>query len=184
MTDANKPAVSISQVKPNIALITMDLPGTAANILNDQMFKELDHAMADLAERDDLDGVILFSAKPKIFVAGADLNKIVVTLDWLDSEIIKFCEKGRAVMARFSRCPFVSVAAIHGASVGGGLELPLWCDYRVASNDRRTVLGLPEVKLGLVPGWAGTARLPRIAGLEHAIDLVTSGRLVSASEAQ
>lgn len=184
MTDANKPAVSISQVKPNIALITMDLPGTAANILNDQMFKELDHAMADLAERDDLDGVILFSAKPKIFVAGADLNKIVATLDWPDSEIIKFCEKGRAVMARFSRCPFVSVAAIHGASVGGGLELPLWCDYRIASNDRRTVLGLPEVKLGLVPGWAGTARLPRIAGLEHAIDLVTSGRLVSASEAQ
>ena len=105
-------------------------------------------------------------------------------LDWPDKEIIKFCEKGRAVMARFSRCPFVSVAAIHGACVGGGLELALWCDCRIATDDRRTVLGLPEVKLGLVPGWAGTARLPRIAGFENATDLVTSGRLVSATDAK
>ena len=183
MTD-NKPAVTVSQIQPDIALITMDLPDSGANILNDQLFQELDVAMASLMERDDLAGVILFSGKPKIFVAGADLKQIVATLDWPDAEIIKFCEKGRAVMARFSRCPFVSVAAIHGASVGGGLELPLWCDFRIASNDRRTVLGLPEVKLGLVPGWAGTARLPRIAGLENAVDLVTSGRLVNAETAR
>jgi 3-hydroxyacyl-CoA dehydrogenase/enoyl-CoA hydratase/3-hydroxybutyryl-CoA epimerase/3-hydroxyacyl-CoA dehydrogenase/enoyl-CoA hydratase/3-hydroxybutyryl-CoA epimerase/enoyl-CoA isomerase len=86
-------------------------------------------------------------------------------------------------MARFSRCPFVSIAAIHGACVGGGLELSMWCDLRIASDDRRTLLGLPEVKLGLVPGWAGTARLPRITNLDVAVDLVTSGRLTSVSEA-
>ena len=71
-----------------------------------------------------------------------------------------------------------------GACVGGGLELALWCDVRVATDQPRTKLGLPEVKLGLVPGWAGTARLPRIAGLENAGDLISSGRLVSAAEAQ
>lgn len=184
MTEATTPIVQVTQVQPDIALITMDAPGSGANILNDQLFRELDEAMARLAERKDLNGVILFSAKPTIFVAGADLNKIVATWDWPEKKIVEFCEKGRAVMARFSRCPFVSVAAIHGACVGGGLELPLWCDCRIASDDRRTVLGLPEVKLGLVPGWAGTARLPRIAGFEVAADLITSGRLVSAEEAR
>ena len=122
---AENSAVSVSMAAEDVALITMDLPGTGANILNDQLFAELDQTMAELAERKDLAGVILYSAKPSIFVAGADLNNIVANLDWPDPEIIKFCEKGRAVMARFSRCPFVSVAAIHGACVGGGLELAL-----------------------------------------------------------
>lgn len=177
------PAISVSMPYDDIALITMDLPGTGANILNDQLFDELDKTMAELASNEKLAGVILYSAKPSIFVAGADLNNIVANLDWPDEDIVRFCEQGRAVMARFSRCPFVSVAAIHGACVGGGLELALWCDCRVASDHRRTVLGLPEVKLGLVPGWAGTARLPRIANLKTATDLVCSGRLVSAKEA-
>ena len=184
MPENTQSAVTTSQIQPGIVLITMDLPGSGANILNDQLFAELDKTMVALAKRKDLNGVILYSAKPSIFVAGADLTKIVATLDWPDKKIIEFCEKGRAVMARFSRCPFVTVAAIHGACVGGGLELALWCDCRIASNHRRTVLGLPEVKLGLVPGWAGTARLPRIAGFEIAADLVTSGRLVSANEAK
>lgn len=176
-------AVHVTQIEPDIALITMDLPGSGANILNDQLFSELDEAMSGLAKRDDLKGVILYSAKRSIFVAGADLKRIVETLDWSEKEIIRFCEKGRAVMARFSRCPFVTVAAIHGACVGGGLELALWCDCRIATNDRRTLLGLPEVKLGLVPGWAGTARLPRISSFEIAADLITSGKLVTATEA-
>ncbi|MEL7500399.1 MAG: 3-hydroxyacyl-CoA dehydrogenase NAD-binding domain-containing protein [Planctomycetota bacterium] len=182
-TEPTSTAISVSMPADDIALITMDLPETGANVLNHQLFSELDQTMEELARNRSLAGVILFSAKRSIFVAGADLKVIVANLDWADPEIIKFCEKGRAVMARFSRCPFVSVAAIHGACVGGGLELALWCDHRIASNHRRTVLGLPEVKLGLVPGWAGTARLPRISGLEVATDLVTSGRLVSANEA-
>ena len=176
--------VSVTYPADDIAMLTMDAPDSGANVLNDQLFGELDQSMAELAENKDLAGVILFSAKRSIFVAGADLNHIVQNLDFPDKEIVKFCEMGRAVMARFSRCPFVSVAAIHGACVGGGLELALWCDLRVASDHRKTVLGLPEVKLGLVPGWAGTARLPRISGLDVAADLVTSGRLVSSDDAK
>ena len=184
MTESTTTCLQVSELESGIALMTLDMPGSGANILTQQMFAELDQSMEQLATREDLDGLILYSAKPTIFIAGADLKGISANLDWPDKEIIKFCERGRAVMARFSRSPFVTVAAIHGACVGGGLELPLWCDCRVASDDRRTVLGLPEVKLGLVPGWAGTARLPRISGFEVAADLVTSGRLVSAAEAQ
>lgn len=184
MTESSTSSLQISELEAGIALMTLDMPGSGANILNQNLFAELDQAMAQLSDREDLDGLILYSAKPTIFIAGADLKAISATLDWPDNEIVKFCEDGRAVMARFSRCPFVTVAAIHGACVGGGLELPLWCDCRIASDDRRTILGLPEVKLGLVPGWAGTARLPRIAGFEVAADLVTSGRLVSATEAK
>ena len=111
------------------------------------------------------------------------MKRIVATLDWPDEQIIRFCEDGRSVMRRLSEMPFPSVAAIHGACVGGGLELAMWCDRRIACDDRKTVLGLPEVKLGLVPGWAGTVRLPRMTNLEIAIDLITSGRNANATEA-
>ena len=184
MTNADKPIVSVTQIEQDIALITIDAPDSSANVLDDQLFGQLDRAMEKLMSRDNLAGVILHSGKPTIFVAGADLKKIVDTPDWPDSKVIQFCGRGRAVMARFSRCGFVSVAAVNGACVGGGLELTLWCDARVASDEAKTKLGLPEVKLGLVPGWAGTARLPRIAGFENAADLISSGRLVSAAEAQ
>lgn len=176
-------SVSFTEVRPGIVLVTIDMPGSSANILTTDLFAELDETFAALQKRTDLNGLILKSAKPTIFVAGADLKRIAATLDWPDEKIIQFCTDGRAVMSRLSRMPFVSVAAIHGACVGGGLELTLWCDHRVATDDRKTVLGLPEVKLGLVPGWAGTVRLPRIANLEVGIDLVTSARLVNAREA-
>ncbi len=184
MSNPDESILEVTQIESDIALITMDAPDTSANILDDRMFVELDATMAALMQHGSLAGVILYSGKPKIFVAGADLKKIVATQDWPKSNVIQFCELGRAVMARFSRCPFVSVAAIGGACVGGGLELALWCDVRVAANDARTKLGLPEVKLGLVPGWAGTALLPRLAGFENSADLITSGRLVSADEAK
>jgi 3-hydroxyacyl-CoA dehydrogenase / enoyl-CoA hydratase / 3-hydroxybutyryl-CoA epimerase len=176
--------LNVRDLEPRIALLTLDMPNRGANILSQALFAELDQTLAELAERKELDGLIVCSAKPSIFIAGADLNLISQSLDWPDKEIIKFCEKGRAVMARLSRMPYVTVAAIHGACVGGGLELTLWCDCRVATDDRRTQLGLPEVKLGLVPGWAATARLPRIIGFEPAAELLLSGRSISAAEAK
>ena len=176
--------LQIREIEPGIQLLTIDQPNSGANILNKTLFTELDQIMKALATQPGLTGLILFSAKPHIFIAGADLHAIADNLDWPDEQIVKFCEQGRAVMARFSRCPFVTVAAIHGAAVGGGLELPLWCDCRIASDDRRTQLGLPEVKLGLIPGWAGTARLPRLIGFEPAAELIISGRLVSATVAK
>ena len=126
----------LSEIEPGIVLLTLDMPGSSANILTDELFDELDTVMSVQSARNDLRGLILYSAKPNIFIAGADLKSISATPDRSDVEIAKFCQRGRAVMARFSDCPFITVAAIHGACVGGGLEVALWCDRRIASDSR------------------------------------------------
>lgn len=170
------------QIVDNIAWVTMDMPQSSANVLTPELFRELDQTFDQLLDRDDLVGVVLRSAKPRIFLAGADLKGIWKHLNWPDDRIIQFCDEGRRVMRKLSQMKAPTCAAIHGACVGGGLELTLWCDYRIAANEG-TRLGLPEVRLGLVPGWAGTVRLPRIASLETGLDLVTSARLVDAETA-
>ncbi len=174
-------SIQIARHRDDIILLTLDMPGKSANVLTDQVYADLASAL-DTLESSPPAGVILVSAKPSIYVAGADLVKISQALDWSDEQIFQFCEDGRGIMSRFSRLPSVSVAAVHGVCVGGGMELTLWCDQRVAADERQTRFGLPEVKLGLIPGWAGTVRLPRLIGLPPAVDLVTSGRLVSAAE--
>ncbi|QEG20630.1 3-hydroxyacyl-CoA dehydrogenase NAD-binding domain-containing protein [Mariniblastus fucicola] len=176
--------VQLGFPQPDIAVIRMDTPERPGNVLDEQLFAELDSAIESLLEREDLRGAILVSSKPKIFVAGADLRRIQKTADFSDEQVIEFCEQGRAVMRKFSSGHFPTVAAIHGAAVGGGLEIALWCDYRIATDHRATKLGLPEVKLGLVPGWAGTSRLPRLSGFEAAVQLTTSGELISSSAAK
>ena len=176
--------VHLRYPQPDIAVICMDTPGRPGNVLDDQLFDELDQAIEELLAKEDLNGAILVSTKPKIFVAGADLKRIQKTADFSDEQIIEFCEQGRAVMRKFSSGNFPTVAAIHGAAVGGGLEIAMWCDYRIATDHRATKLGLPEVKLGLVPGWAGTSRLPRLTSFEDTVKLICSGDLISANEAQ
>ncbi len=174
--------VSVSRLESGIALVTIDMPGSSANVLTSEMFSQLDQTFAELAEQPDWQGMILYSAKPRIFMAGADLKAINRTWQWPTEKIIEFCQDGIRIMRQLSTMPFPTCAAIHGACVGGGLELAMWCDYRVASN-YQTKLGLPEVKLGLVPGWAGTVRLPRLCGLQAAVDLTTSARLVDGPQA-
>ncbi len=184
MTIELSSSVQITETQDSILMMKLDLPGKGANVLSATMFDEIEAALLPWMERDDIKGLILFSGKPKIFVAGANLNEIVAGLDWPDERIIAFCERGRQVMAMFHSTPFVTVAAIHGACVGGGFELALWCDRRIATDDRRTVIGLPEVKLGLIPGWAGTIRVGRLAGIETQLEMVTSAKLLSAADAK
>jgi 3-hydroxyacyl-CoA dehydrogenase/enoyl-CoA hydratase/carnithine racemase len=175
-------SIKLEKIRKDIVLMTLDMPGKGANVLTVEVWAELAQVCASL-ESDPPAGVVLYSAKPAIFVAGADLIRISKTLDWPDAEIIRFCEEGRAIMRTFSRIPSVTVAAVHGACVGGGMELTLWCDHRIASSDRKTRFGLPEVRLGLVPGWAGTVRLPRLIGLEPAVEMVTSGDTIDSARA-
>ena len=176
-------SVKISEIGDNVKLFLLDMPGKNANVLTDEVYNDLDLALSEV-EAEPPRGIVLATGKPSIFVAGADLGKISSNIDWPDEAIFQFCDHGRKIMSRFSEMEeCVSVAAIHGVCVGGGLELPLWCDCRIASENRRTLLGLPEVKLGLIPGWAGTVRLPRLIGFEPAVDLAMSGDLVTAAEA-
>lgn len=171
-------SIQLEFPESDLALLTIDMPGKSANVLTDEVYRDLATALERL-ESMPLAGVILVSAKPRIYVAGADLVKISQSLDWDDRQILEFCRHGRSIMSRLSRLEAVSVAAIGGICVGGGLELTLWCDCRIAADEQGTLLGLPEVRLGLIPGWAGTVRLPRLVGLETGVDLVTSGRLIS-----
>ncbi len=180
-------AVRVEYPEADVAHIVMDQPGKSANVLSSAFQKDLERVL-DALEHRQAEGrapsvVVLSSGKPKIFVAGADLNAIVDTPDWSDEQIIRFCNYGQWLYHRLQQGPWTSVAAIRGACVGGGLELALGCDFRVALDDRRTLLGLPETKLGLIPGWAGTVRLPRMMPLDTAFALIAGGRLLPAPEA-
>lgn len=189
-TTSGEPATTrLTFPEPNIALITLDTPGRSANILSQPTLKELEHHFGSLEKRSDIHGLIFASAKPGIFIAGADLSEFVSSMNGPggaadhQTSAESMCRIGQSLFARLSKMPFVTVAAIDGVCLGGGFELSLWCDRRVMSNSPRAEVGLPEVKIGLIPGWGGTVRLPRIAGLSNAIEIITSGESVRGVDA-
>ena len=163
-----------------IAWLTFDQPGSSANVLNEATLRELDDHLDALELDPAIHALVIRSAKEKVFVAGADL-KAIRTLP--PDGVKAMIELGQAVFSRLAALPMPKVAAIHGACVGGGFELALACDARVASDDDATRIGLPETQLGLIPAWGGSTRLPRLIGLPKALDLILSGRLVKASQA-
>lgn len=172
--------------EPNIALITLDNPERSANILSRPTLKELEEHFNAIQSRSDIHGLIICSGKPGMFIAGADLTEFVASMHQPGDHAAgaeAMCRNGQQLFARLSKMPFVTVAAIDGVCVGGGLELSLWCDRRIASSNSRTELGLPEVKIGIIPGWGGTVRLPRIAGLGNAVEMITSGDPIPAAQA-
>ncbi len=160
-------------------MVTFDHPDKSANILSEAALDELNLAL-DAVISFKPRGIIFTSAKPSVFIAGADLNSF---LDASGPEIDRLVEKGQRVFSRISELPFPAVAAIHGACLGGGLELALACDSRVASSDDVTRMGLPETTLGILPAWGGSTRLPRLIGLPKALKLILSGRPLSSSAA-
>jgi enoyl-CoA hydratase len=167
-----------------IARITLDEPNSRANTLHRGVWEELGAACRQLAVRGDLEGLILQSAKPGIFVAGADLREIA-DLPTDDPERTRaLVRRGRQVLAALETLPFPTIAVIDGAALGGGLELALACDIRLAGTNPKLKVGLPEVKLGLIPGWGGTQRPARILGLTKAARLVCSGETQSAETAR
>lgn len=173
----------LSEPEPGIAILTFDTPDKTANILSRPVLDELSDHLDVLEKRQDLTGLIIISGKPGMFIAGADLREFVASLEVPKNQVVEICRLGQTLFARLSQCPFVTVAAIDGICVGGGAELACWCDRRVLSNREHTELGFPEVKLGLFPGWGGTARASRIAGLGNAVEMITSGNSIDADTA-
>lgn len=158
-----------------IARITLDEPNSRANTLHRAVWEQLGEACQPLGDRGDLIGLIIQSAKPGIFVAGADLREIA-ELPIHDPEPTRaLVRRGRDVLAALEALPIPTVAVIDGAALGGGFELALACDVRLAGDNVKIKIGLPEVKLGLIPGWGGTQRPARIIGLANAVRLVCSG---------
>lgn len=177
------PTITLSFPEPDIALLTLDMPGKGANILTRSTLDELAAHLDALAKRTDIAGLVILSGKPGIFIAGADLREFMAGIDAPKSEIVALCRRGHELFGRLSQGPFVSVAAIDGVCVGGGAELAVGCDRRIMSDGPKTEFGFPEVKLGLYPGWGGTVRAPRIVGLGNAVEMITGGESIDARAA-
>ena len=180
---ANESTFHLSMPEPDIALLTIDMPGKSANILSKSVLAELSEQLDALESRTDLAGLAIISAKPNIFIAGADLREFVASMNIESSQTAKMCGEGQKLFGRLSKTPFPTVAVIDGICVGGGAELAVWCDRRIMSNNPKTEIGFPEVRLGLFPGWGGTARTPRMIGLSNAVEMITGGASIGADEA-
>ncbi len=174
------PTITVSMHETDIALLSFDMPGKGANILSRSVLDEFSTHLDKLQKRDDLAGLVIASGKPGTFIAGADLREFAASLDVPREEVVAICRRGQSLFARLAECPFVTVAAIDGLCLGGGAELAVWCDRRVLSDQPKTEIGFPEVKLGLFPGWGGTARAPRMIGLSNAVEMITGGDSVDA----
>jgi 3-hydroxyacyl-CoA dehydrogenase/enoyl-CoA hydratase/3-hydroxybutyryl-CoA epimerase len=169
-------------IETAVVVLTFDRPESSANIFDQTTFDELNEHLDTLSQDSSGLGLIIRSAKPKIFIAGADLHGFTRELT---SEKLSFLmEQGQKTFDRVAALPFPTVAAIHGAALGGGFEVALACDYRIASLDSATKVGLPETMLGILPAWGGCTRLPRLIGLPAALEAILSGKQYSAKEAK
>src|SRR6476660_3895434 len=163
-----------------VATVPLDVQGSPMNVFNEEVFRELEEVVARL-ERDPPRAVVFRSAKPSGFFAGADVRSIQQLKT--ESEVRAVLAAGHELFDRVERLPFPTVAMIHGVCLGGGLEFALACRHRVARDDAQTKLGLPEVMLGLIPGWGGTQRLPRVVGLRRALRMILEGSTLNARKA-
>ena len=165
----------------HICVLTFDRPDSGANIFDAATLDELNEQLDGVEKDASLRGLILASAKKSIFVAGADLKTLLQGAK--TGEMREFIERGQQVFNRLANLGIPTVAAIHGASAGGGYEVALACDYRVASDAPATRIGLPETTLGLIPAWGGCTRLPRLIGPSDAAGVILKGKLYSALDA-
>jgi enoyl-CoA hydratase len=159
------------------AVVTLNRP-KVMNALNRALFTELDDAFTSLATDSDVRAIILTGAGEKAFAAGADINEMAA-LSAIDGQ--QMARRGQAVFRKIETCGKPVIAAIQGFALGGGCELAMACTIRIASEAAR--LGQPEVKLGLMPGYGGTQRLPRLVGRSAALKLLLTGDMVGAEEA-
>lgn len=165
----------------HIAHLIFDRQDSAANIFDRSVLLELDSMLDSIPKNATLSALIISSAKPSIFIAGADLKTLASASPEEMSSLISL---GQNVFNKLENLHITTVAAIHGACVGGGYELALACDYRVASDAGCTRIGLPETQLGILPAWGGSTRLPSLIGLTKALPLILGGKIVKAASAQ
>jgi 3-hydroxyacyl-CoA dehydrogenase/enoyl-CoA hydratase/3-hydroxybutyryl-CoA epimerase len=175
------PIVRIETPAPRIAHLVIDDPERKVNVLDAAAIGELEAAVEQLERTTDLDGVVVRSGKPGSFVAGADVHAIAAITD--PDEVVRIVRRAQGVFTRLSTLRAPTVAAIDGVCLGGGTELALACASRIASEEPHTQIGLPEVLLGILPGFGGTTRLPRLVGLSAALDLILTGRSLDGKRA-
>ena len=164
-------------VENYIATITINRP-EALNAMNKVVVAELKKAMEDCVENDDVNVIVITGAGEKAFVAGADIKAMQ---KMSGREALEFSREGQELTMIIENSPKPVIAAINGFALGGGCEIALACDMRIASENAK--FSQPEVALGIIPGWGGTQRLPRLIGKGRAIEIITSGEMIDAEEA-
>ena len=168
-------------VTDGIAQVVLDLPGEKVNKFSAVVMAELGTVLDDLGKRNDLKVVVFNSGKPSMFIAGADIKELQAISNRTEAE--SKAVAGQQLFQKVADLRVPTIAVIDGPCLGGGMEFVLACTYRIVTDEDKTKLGLPEVTLGIIPGWGGTQRLPRLIGLLAAMDMIISGAPVNARKA-
>jgi 3-hydroxyacyl-CoA dehydrogenase/enoyl-CoA hydratase/3-hydroxybutyryl-CoA epimerase len=164
-----------------VAVVTVDVPGEKMNTLKAEFGSQVRAILKQIRENKSIRGVVFISGKPDNFIAGADINMIDRCRSAKEAQDL--ARQGQQIMAEIHALSIPVIAAIHGPCLGGGLELALACHRRICTDDAKTVLGLPEVQLGLLPGSGGTQRLPRLVGVSTALEMILTGKQLRARQA-
>jgi 3-hydroxyacyl-CoA dehydrogenase/enoyl-CoA hydratase/3-hydroxybutyryl-CoA epimerase len=174
--------VTVKVGSDGVAVITLDVPGERMNILKESFFPAMRAAISEVARNPAIKAAVIISGKPDSFIAGADIH-IIQSLQKIE-EAAEVCRLGHELMNPIATSDKPYVAAIHGVALGGGCELALACQARVLSDDPKTAIGLPEVQLGVLPGFGGSQRLPRLIGIAPALDMMLTGKHIYAFKAK
>jgi 3-hydroxyacyl-CoA dehydrogenase/enoyl-CoA hydratase/carnithine racemase len=175
--------LTTERIDDGVVVISFHVADHRQNVITEELIGDLAEALDAIDRGPDPRGIIIRSAREGSFFAGADIARVERLADLPAQEIERLCAAGRDLFGRLSKQPWPSVAVIDGLCLGGGLELALGCDLRIATAEPHTVIGLPEVKLGLLPGWGGTVRLARLIGAGPAVELAASGENIDGATA-
>ena len=171
--------------KDGVAIIRLDNKSQKMNTLSPALQDEAKMLWKELTSKHDVKAAVFISNKPDNFIAGADIGMLAAKKKAGEEDSLRaVCLSGHAMFDELKGSGVPFVAAIHGACLGGGLEWAMKCDARVASTSPKTKLGLPEVKLGLLPGWGGTYALPKLVGLTEALPMILQGKEVRPDKAK
>jgi len=169
-------------VENNVAVVTIDDPSAKVNTLSDKVMNETVDVLTEVTHNPNVKSVVLMSGKPDCFIAGADIKMLGKAESVADGTEIS--RSGQKILGMLADSKKPIVAAISGSCLGGGLEVALACQYRVALDNPKTGLGVPEVMLGLLPGAGGTQRLPQLVGLPTSLDMMLTGKTIKAAKAK
>ena len=172
---------TLNRLDNGIAVLSMDVPGETMNTLKAEFGPEISDILKEIKSDNSIRGLVLISGKKDSFVAGADISMLDACKTAADAKALS--KQGHVVFSELENLSIPVVAAIHGACLGGGLELALACHQRVCTDDGKTMMGVPEVQLGLLPGGGGTQRLPRLVGITTALDMMLTGKQIRPKQA-
>ncbi len=178
---SNSSVFTLVRQKSGIAHLVMDVVGDTMNTLKAEFADQMKSVLAEIKAETSITGLVLCSGKKDSFVAGADINMLNDCKT--KEDVVALSRQGQMILSQLEQLNIPLVAAINGACLGGGLELAMACHARVCSDNPKTALGLPEVQLGLLPGSGGTQRLPKLVGVQKALDMMLTGKQLRAKQA-